>query len=324
MAKKIIKDISKNLNKTINNVVKESADDVSKIVSKAVNNTADDASKIITKTVNNVVDDIPKVHKVDMNKVFGGSTVPKVHKTDPSKFFSGNQKDIPTVKIPEAKKLYEPSSIPINESPLFSNVSSRGERFMDNMETVSNLRDKPNVNINANPKLERSVFGDKPPAPIEPPTPKAPPSGSGIDKANEKLNSQYEAIKNSSRYERMHDKDLFAQTREDSRYQTLEGLMFKDGKNVLNADKVNNPILDRMREKGLDPTKMSMEEFNSFRQKSVVGANRHDMTFGDQMVYHQAPQKGAAALGGVFVVNALTSSKGQQTNAQLYGQERYY
>ncbi|MCY7866092.1 hypothetical protein P8918_13625 [Bacillus spizizenii] len=44
----------------------------------------------------------------------------------------------------------------------------------------------------------------------------------------------------------------------------------------------------------------------------------------DKAVAHKLPQKGAVVVGGAWLVNNMSSSRGQQSNAQLYGQQQPY
>lgn len=47
-------------------------------------------------------------------------------------------------------------------------------------------------------------------------------------------------------------------------------------------------------------------------------------TFGDNMMGHKVPHLAVGAMGTVGLVSMMSGTKGQQTNAQLYGQQPYY
>lgn len=61
---------------------------------------------------------------------------------------------------------------------------------------------------------------------------------------------------------------------------------------------------------------------------AIARGNRYNYisnpTLGDKMVYHRIPQKGAVVVGGAWLVNNMSASRGQQSNAELYGQQTPY
>lgn len=61
---------------------------------------------------------------------------------------------------------------------------------------------------------------------------------------------------------------------------------------------------------------------------TVAQGNRdnyiNNPTFGDQMIYNRVPQKAAVVVGGAWLVNNMSASRGQLSNAQLYGQQTPY
>lgn len=85
----------------------------------------------------------------------------------------------------------------------------------------------------------------------------------------------------------------------------------------------NNPILSQLKKDGMDFKKTSVVDLLSRRKQDIRSASHKDMQFGDWMGYHQVPEKAVAGMGTVWLVNKLASSGGQQTNAQLYGQQPY-
>lgn len=78
-----------------------------------------------------------------------------------------------------------------------------------------------------------------------------------------------------------------------------------------------------------------LDDFVSYAQKGkfdnamkLAEGNRQNYinnpTLGDKLVYHRVPQKGAVVVGGAWLVSNMSASRGQQSNAELYGQQTPY
>lgn len=85
----------------------------------------------------------------------------------------------------------------------------------------------------------------------------------------------------------------------------------------------NNPILKKLEKEGVDLKGLSKTDLKAYRDEAILNASGKDMQLMDTLGYYQVPQKATAAAGTMWLVNKLASSNGQQTNAQLYGQQSY-
>ena len=59
----------------------------------------------------------------------------------------------------------------------------------------------------------------------------------------------------------------------------------------------------------------------AMRMEYLKGMSNSDVNFMDKMAYHKVPQKAVGIGGTAWLVSRLDSNKGQQSNAQLYGQQ---
>ena len=85
----------------------------------------------------------------------------------------------------------------------------------------------------------------------------------------------------------------------------------------------NNPLLENLKKEGVDFKSTDVNDLMKRRSADIRKTTANDMQFGDWMGYNQVPQKAVAGMGTVWLVNRLASTQGQQTNAQLYGQQPY-
>lgn len=69
-----------------------------------------------------------------------------------------------------------------------------------------------------------------------------------------------------------------------------------------------------------DVSEQGIRDFYQGRLNSV----KPETTTRDKMGYHKVPQKAAAVGGTAWLVNQMSQSKGQMSNAQLYGQSQQY
>ena len=75
---------------------------------------------------------------------------------------------------------------------------------------------------------------------------------------------------------------------------------------------------------GIDPK--DARNMPAVQQQVVSGAVERIQNpgFMSHMGYHKVPQRGAAFVGTAYLVNNMAGRKGQQSNAELYGQSRPY
>jgi hypothetical protein len=59
-------------------------------------------------------------------------------------------------------------------------------------------------------------------------------------------------------------------------------------------------------------------------QDQVKSRSGRDLSFGENMGYYKVPQKAAVVGTTAWLISSMSSSKGQQSNAQLYGQQSPY
>lgn len=85
----------------------------------------------------------------------------------------------------------------------------------------------------------------------------------------------------------------------------------------------NNPILESLKSDGMDLKNATKDDLFSKRSDAIKNASGNDMGFGDWMGYTKAPQYATAIGGTAWLVSRMSSTKGQQTNSQLYGQSPY-
>lgn len=85
----------------------------------------------------------------------------------------------------------------------------------------------------------------------------------------------------------------------------------------------NNPILESLKSDGMDLKNATKDDLFAKRSEAIKNASGNDMGFGDWMGYTRAPQYATAIGGTAWLVSRMSSTKGQQTNSQLYGQSPY-
>lgn len=107
--------------------------------------------------------------------------------------------------------------------------------------------------------------------------------------------------------------------------EALKILGLKDAKpNKFEEQARNNPILDALKGDKDGYGHITKEQIENARIEAIQNASADQMGLTDRMGYHKVPQKAAAGVGTFWLVNKLASNNGQQTNAQLYGQQPYY
>lgn len=74
---------------------------------------------------------------------------------------------------------------------------------------------------------------------------------------------------------------------------------------------------------GKSPQQMSVGDIEAYRSNMLYEARNRNASLSDNLGYHKIPQKAVGAMGTAWLVNKLASDKGQQSNAQLYGQPQY-
>ena len=67
-------------------------------------------------------------------------------------------------------------------------------------------------------------------------------------------------------------------------------------------------------------SKTSQAEYEKIRNSTLSELKQSDVNFMDKMGYHKVPQMAVGVGGTAWLVSKLSANKGQQTNAQLYGQ----
>ena len=85
----------------------------------------------------------------------------------------------------------------------------------------------------------------------------------------------------------------------------------------------NNPILESLKSDGMDLKNATKDDLFAKRSDAIKNASGNDMGFGDWMGYTRTPQYATAIGGTAWLVSRMSSTKGQQTNSQLYGQSPY-
>lgn len=85
----------------------------------------------------------------------------------------------------------------------------------------------------------------------------------------------------------------------------------------------NNPILESLKSDGMDLKNATKDDLFSKRSDAIKNASGNDMGFGDWMGYTRVPQYATAIGGTAWLVSRMSSTKGEQTNSQLYGQSPY-
>lgn len=85
----------------------------------------------------------------------------------------------------------------------------------------------------------------------------------------------------------------------------------------------NNPILESLKSDGMDLKNATKDDLFAKRSNAIKNASGNDMGFGDWMGYTKTPQYATAIGGTAWLVSRMSSTKGQQTNSQLYGQSPY-
>lgn len=129
---------------------------------------------------------------------------------------------------------------------------------------------------------------------------------------------------------------------------TLKGKMYDSGDDYMryNAAKEHDEALKILELKDKDPKKFEQKAKNNAlfnkmkgdregynhitkrkieadRIEAIKNASKDQMGLTDYMGYHKIPQKAAAGVGTFWLVNKLAEGNGQQSNAQLYGQQSY-
>lgn len=72
-----------------------------------------------------------------------------------------------------------------------------------------------------------------------------------------------------------------------------------------------------------DIAAMDDKQLKKMTESYIYAHNTSDMGFADTMGYHKVPQKVTGVMGTAWLVNKMASGGGQQSNAQLYGQQGY-
>lgn len=85
----------------------------------------------------------------------------------------------------------------------------------------------------------------------------------------------------------------------------------------------NNPILESLKSDGMDLKNATKDDLFAKRSDAIKNASGNDMGFGDWMGYTRTPQYATAIGGTAWLVSRMSSTKGEQTNSQLYGQSPY-
>ena len=68
---------------------------------------------------------------------------------------------------------------------------------------------------------------------------------------------------------------------------------------------------------------MTPEQIFEAQKKYVSAATKDDLGIADSLAYHKVPQIATGIGSTAWLVNKMSSDKGQQTNAQLYNQVQY-
>lgn len=87
----------------------------------------------------------------------------------------------------------------------------------------------------------------------------------------------------------------------------------------------DNPLYQKFADAGFVSAngEITTKNFNRGMAHFINEASGKDMGFMDKMDFYKVPQKAVAGASTFWLVNKLASSGGQQSNAQLYGQQAY-
>lgn len=108
------------------------------------------------------------------------------------------------------------------------------------------------------------------------------------------------------------DKDFYMKHKTAKQFKQLE-------KDMKNKD-FNSPLWEVFKDEGYNPKKLTQEQFDLVRARMINQASGKDMGVIDTLGFYKVPQKTVAVGGTAWLVSNLASSKGQQSNSQLYGQ----
>lgn len=85
----------------------------------------------------------------------------------------------------------------------------------------------------------------------------------------------------------------------------------------------SNPLLNKMKGDRENYNHITRRKVEADRMEAIKNASQDQMGLMDHMGYHRVPQRVATGVGTFWLVNKLAEGNGQQTNAQLYGQQPY-
>lgn len=97
----------------------------------------------------------------------------------------------------------------------------------------------------------------------------------------------------------------------------------KDYQAAYNKKDYSHPALQALaKEAGIENVAdITKEQMEAARQSLLTKERSRDLTLGEKMGYNKVPQKVVGVGSTMWLVNNLFSSKGEQTNSQLYGQQ---
>lgn len=252
---------------------------------------------IIKEGAEEVVEAASKVHNVDMSKVFGGHTAPTKHTVNMNNVFNAVD-DVPTIKVPEAEKVFGEvgrDTRKLNEV-IDANINAN--------RTTKSAADSADVFMNMSPEqmanervLEREITRNE--------------RFSNIEKKSRQIEMNQNTTNklNKNKYNSMED---YLKNKTGNEYD-------KAWKSMNGTGEADEEMLKKL---GLKKG-MSREAFDNARFDAIKGVNGEDFKTSDWLGYHKVPQKAVGVGGTAWLVSKMASTKGEQSNAQLYGQAPY-
>lgn len=314
-----VKNIAKRVASEAGEVVAKNSDDIAKVVA----STADDAAR----AASNVVDDVARAASTNADDVAKEASRRYERFAKAVELNSG---DIPVVKGESVINLgsethsAKMANMELDLSDEWDNIKSDVERLGGGTDKEGYDAYKKSIE-DAKKKVSDAgmKIDDEQASVIAEPSQRVKAQREAFEKQT-KIMEEQEKLGNQLRTSTDRDfKNRMYDSRADYQRFSINN-EYKQAAEALKGKDYDNPVLQKIKanNQGLRLEDMTKESLNEFRVEALKNA-KGDLSFTENMGYYKVPQKAAGAVGTLWLVNKLASSNGEQSNAQLYGQQGY-